>query len=76
LFPRESGRFDCLIPETGVEALRSSAYSLNIKVAHGRPCGPAHLGYKAVAVVIVTSQDKQQFEALCTAVEQIEVRLL
>lgn len=76
LFPRESGRFDCLVPAPAVETIREAAYSLNVKVAHGDACGPAKEGHKAAAVIIITSSDEQQFAALCATVETIEVQLL
>lgn len=76
LFPRKAGKFDCLTPGPAVEALRTTAYSFKIKIQRGSSCGPAKEGYKAAAVIIVTSTDFGQFTALCEAVETIEVVLL
>ena len=78
IFPRTSGTFVSLAPQSAVDDLAgqaSQSYSFTIKARPGSTCGPAKDGYKAVAIVIVCDPDYHVFQTKCSKVDKIEVVL-
>lgn len=71
LFPKAEGTF------SGVEGLAdiSEFASYKTKAKKGDLVGPAKNGYKAAAVVILSSPDKQNFFRLCEAVNALHVKI-
>src|SRR5205085_1933818 len=69
LFPTREGVFKQI--EGLTDNLELTYYS--VKAKPGQTVGPAKNGYKAVAVVIVSSPDRQRFDQICARVNELKV---
>ena len=71
LFPDRDGAFVSL---SGADDTTKYEY-FSLKAKPGKKVGPAKDGYKACAVVIVTSTNPKQFRDICGSVDNIRVNL-
>jgi biotin carboxylase len=71
LFPEKEGIFDGISGEA--DTSRFTRYALKAKP--GKTVGPAKRGYKAVAVIIISSKDKQEFLKMHESVDQLKVKV-
>ncbi len=71
LFPRQEGLFQSIEGKVDTAAFRY----FSVKAGLGDKVGPAKRGYKAAAVIIVSSPDEVEFKELCDRVNQLKVRV-
>lgn len=71
LFPEREGVF---VTIGGNYNPDSFAY-FNVTANEGKKIGPAKNGYKATAIIMITSETIEQFEALCKVVEQLNIEV-
>jgi hypothetical protein len=69
LFPAAEGQFKEISGFTN----KSRYTYFSVKAKPGKKIGPAKNGYKAAAVIIVSSPSKQEFEQLCANVNEMKV---
>lgn len=71
LFPTTEGAFEAIdgLGDT------SKYHYFSLKAEPGTIAGPAKHGYKACAVIIVSSEDEATFHELCDSVDKLKVRL-
>jgi S-sulfo-L-cysteine synthase (3-phospho-L-serine-dependent) len=71
LFPPTEGPFLSVEGEVPAEEL----FYYRITATEGKIVGPAKNGYKASAIIIVSSNNLTQFESLCQKVESLEIKV-
>jgi S-sulfo-L-cysteine synthase (3-phospho-L-serine-dependent) len=73
LFPVLEGKFSAI--ENAPENTDNYAY-FRIKTKVGQQIGPAKNGYKAAAIIIVTSNDIREYNDMCQAIDSIAIKVL
>lgn len=71
LFPQKEGAFDKIIGDISPEKLTY----YRITAEPGDRIGPAKNGFKATAIIIVTHNNKQQFDDLCRSIDSLRVEV-
>lgn len=71
LFPKSEGIFSGIDGAVNI----SQFVSYKVKTTAGSLIGPAKNGYKAAAIVIVSSPDKREFSRICETVNKMRVKI-